>query len=174
MNRGWRFCRPLPYHLATAPFKGSRSSRSVEHYIFTGEVRSCPDAFDRSRSMPEKVAISRESSDGMHGRRRTLHGRGVQVGPRWRRRLSDSKRHEVTVQGIGAPSPRPSERAAASEPRERSGDLGAPASERVRGPGTKSPDQNWSGKRDSNPRLRPWQGRTLPLSYSRSPTHRTP
>ena len=24
------------------------------------------------------------------------------------------------------------------------------------------------GKRDSNPRLRPWQGRTLPLSYSRS------
>src|SRR5438045_8277598 len=29
--------------------------------------------------------------------------------------------------------------------------------------------KNWSGKRDSNPRLRPWQGRTLPLSYSRSP-----
>jgi hypothetical protein len=27
----------------------------------------------------------------------------------------------------------------------------------------------WSGKWDSNPRLRPWQGRTLPLSYSRSP-----
>ncbi len=29
--------------------------------------------------------------------------------------------------------------------------------------------RRWSGKRDSNPRLRPWQGRTLPLSYSRSP-----
>jgi hypothetical protein len=29
--------------------------------------------------------------------------------------------------------------------------------------------ESWSGKRDSNPRLRPWQGRTLPLSYSRSP-----
>src|SRR6187402_704786 len=28
-------------------------------------------------------------------------------------------------------------------------------------------DKDWSGKRDSNPRLRPWQGRTLPLSYSR-------
>src|SRR3954467_8089820 len=28
--------------------------------------------------------------------------------------------------------------------------------------------ERWSGKRDSNPRLRPWQGRTLPLSYSRS------
>src|SRR5260221_5211588 len=27
--------------------------------------------------------------------------------------------------------------------------------------------EGWSGKRDSNPRLRPWQGRTLPLSYSR-------
>src|SRR5947208_13075089 len=26
----------------------------------------------------------------------------------------------------------------------------------------------WSGRRDLNPRLRPWQGRTLPLSYSRS------
>ena len=29
--------------------------------------------------------------------------------------------------------------------------------------------EEWSGKRDSNPRLRPWQGRTLPLSYSRLP-----
>ena len=28
--------------------------------------------------------------------------------------------------------------------------------------------QNWSGKRDLNPRLQPWQGCTLPLSYSRS------
>ncbi len=34
----------------------------------------------------------------------------------------------------------------------------------ARGPRTK----NWSGRRDLNPRLRPWQGRTLPLSYSRS------
>ena len=40
----------------------------------------------------------------------------------------------------------------------------------------KHPDEfaykSWSGKRDSNPRLRPWQGRTLPLSYSRSPWRR--
>src|SRR5258708_36142178 len=44
--------------------------------------------------------------------------------------------------------------------------LGAPRSgARVSGGGT--PEENWSGKRDSNPRLRPWQGRTLPLSYSR-------
>src|SRR5215470_10258086 len=26
---------------------------------------------------------------------------------------------------------------------------------------------DWSGKRDLNPRPRPWQGRALPLSYSR-------
>jgi hypothetical protein len=31
-----------------------------------------------------------------------------------------------------------------------------------------SPLNSWSGRRDLNPRLRPWQGRTLPLSYSRS------
>jgi hypothetical protein len=30
------------------------------------------------------------------------------------------------------------------------------------------PHEIWSGRRDLNPRLRPWQGRTLPLSYSRS------
>src|SRR6056297_2891636 len=28
--------------------------------------------------------------------------------------------------------------------------------------------KKWSGKRDSNSRLQPWQGCTLPLSYSRS------
>src|SRR5256712_4556762 len=28
--------------------------------------------------------------------------------------------------------------------------------------------RDWSGKRDSNPRPRPWQGRALPLSYSRA------
>src|SRR6266853_3370664 len=27
---------------------------------------------------------------------------------------------------------------------------------------------SWSGRRGSNPRHRPWQGRALPLSYSRS------
>ena len=27
--------------------------------------------------------------------------------------------------------------------------------------------ENWSGRRGSNPRLQPWQGCTLPLSYSR-------
>jgi hypothetical protein len=34
-----------------------------------------------------------------------------------------------------------------------------------------TPSEGWSGKRDSNPRLRPWQGRTLPLSYSRPGTY---
>ena len=27
---------------------------------------------------------------------------------------------------------------------------------------------HWSGRRGSNPQLRPWEGRTLPLSYSRA------
>src|SRR5579871_2976588 len=27
--------------------------------------------------------------------------------------------------------------------------------------------ETWSGRRDSNPRPRPWQGRALPLSYTR-------
>ena len=31
-----------------------------------------------------------------------------------------------------------------------------------------APTLYWSGKRDSNSRLRPWQGRALPLNYSRS------
>ena len=35
------------------------------------------------------------------------------------------------------------------------------------------PHDYWSGRRDLNPRLRPWQGRTLPLSYSRSLSHST-
>ena len=30
-----------------------------------------------------------------------------------------------------------------------------------------APILSWSGKRDSNSRLRPWQGRALPLNYSR-------
>src|SRR5665647_810399 len=28
-------------------------------------------------------------------------------------------------------------------------------------------EEIWSGRRDSNPRPRPWQGRALPLSYTR-------
>ena len=38
----------------------------------------------------------------------------------------------------------------------------------IRRPLADQASEGWSGKRDSNPRLRPWQGRTLPLSYSRS------
>ena len=69
LNRGWRFCRPLPYHLATAPLEPGPTG-----------VTPCPAK---------------------------MRGNASEKG-------------------------------------------------------------KWSGKRDSNPRLRPWQGRTLPLSYSRS------
>jgi hypothetical protein len=87
LNRGWRFCRPLPYHLATAPI----------------EDRGLPAGNRRPRQHDAHLG-SRELG--------------------WASRRSAS---------VGA-------RAKAE----------------------------WSGKRDSNPRLRPWQGRTLPLSYSRS------
>src|SRR3954452_5612752 len=33
--------------------------------------------------------------------------------------------------------------------------------------GTEERGRDWSGRRDSNPRPRPWQGRALPLSYTR-------
>jgi Ala-tRNA(Pro) deacylase len=35
-------------------------------------------------------------------------------------------------------------------------------------------EKNWSGRRDSNPRPRPWQGRALPLSYTRIPWDKWP
>jgi hypothetical protein len=48
---------------------------------------------------------------------------------------------------------------------------GQPSKRRPAQPKCATPaSEGWSGKRDSNPRLRPWQGRTLPLSYSRSPS----
>ena len=55
--------------------------------------------------------------------------------------------------------------------RRRRSNLGRQATgpaDRTEGCGGTHRRENWSGKRDSNPRLRPWQGRTLPLSYSRS------
>ena len=92
MNRGWRFCRPLPYHLATAP-----------------------------------IGLMREELGEPCGREGWLANRSSKSPPE------------------GPPSP---------------GYGGQPPHLTTSG--------GWSGKRDSNPRLRPWQGRTLPLSYSRA------
>ena len=67
--------------------------------------------------------------------------------------------------------------AAASEGRREPPQSGGPSAQRAWGMSKGAPrarSLNWSGKRDSNPRLRPWQGRTLPLSYSRSPNPRRP
>ena len=92
LNRGSRFCRPLPYHLATAP---------------VGTVcRESPAASMRSNTIPRRRSGRPEQS-------------------------TDSARNS-------------------------------------RSESSSNPCEGWSGKRDSNPRLRPWQGRTLPLSYSRS------
>src|SRR6266540_1476197 len=123
LNRGWRFCRPLPYLLATAPLKhdAARSGPRVDRR----RVSSTNDAavLSCTRAAPAKVGSPPEAlgSDS--------------VSP------PSLARHRVASFG-GHPSP-----AAESE--------------------------GWSGKRDSNPRLRPWQGRTLPLSYSRPTSQST-
>src|SRR5215471_7707454 len=108
LNRGWRFCRPLPYLLATAPLK------SAPAFAHAG---SCTSS--------EGVTAGRQPSPGRLACQPKLTGAGESPPPLLR-------------SYGGQPSP-----AFVSE--------------------------GWSGKRDSNPRLRPWQGRTLPLSYSRSP-----
>src|SRR5262249_46788065 len=80
LNRGWRFCRPLPYLLATAPRLQCGPTFALRATV----------ANLRARDLASRSSLASLASEG------------------------------------------------------------------------------WSGKRDSNPRLRPWQGRTLPLSYSRS------
>src|SRR5262249_9436877 len=67
-------------------------------------------------------------------------------------------------------------------PRSGSGEQAAPGGELLGGGSqSKRPGEPWptsgpffavlrSGRRDLNPRRRPWQGRTLPLSYSRRRT----
>ena len=99
MNRGWRFCRPLPYHLATAPIELRRDWGLLAH------------------------ATARSAHDAAATELRQLLGAKVGL-PSVALLLSSARGAEA---------------------------------------------EGWSGKRDSNPRLRPWQGRTLPLSYSRSP-----
>src|SRR5688572_13932580 len=99
LNRGWRFCRPLPYHLATAPAGND--------------------------------LLKQESSGRVYARRQQ-RARG---------------RVRSVISFCGPPSP------LACQPK---------LTLRLR-----CVSEGWSGKRDSNPRLRPWQGRTLPLSYSR-------
>ena len=49
----------------------------------------------------------------------------------------------------------------------------APRRVRRKTPASCEGGEFWSGRRDLNPRLRPWQGRTLPLSYSRLFSHST-
>ena len=112
MNRGWRFCRPLPYHLATAPV-GIDCTKGIRPRA-RGGYNSAGNGLCASSSVESPLSAVR----------------------------------------LGA-KPLPRDNFAwASQPRLTS-----------RG----KRERSWSGKRDSNPRLRPWQGRTLPLSYSRPP-----
>src|SRR3989337_3556053 len=43
LNRGWRFCRPLPYHLATAPV-GSLIVRRYPGRVLGTRTTACPAA----------------------------------------------------------------------------------------------------------------------------------
>ena len=47
-------------------------------------------------------------------------------------------------------------------------DDGSKNKQSVQGSGVDVHMDNWSGRRDSNPRLQPWQGCALPLSYARN------
>ncbi len=119
LNRGWRFCRPLPYHLATAPVG----------------IGLCERVF---RPRLEAATTACHSAGLWSHHLRATNG-GIASGRDCTRRAER-----------WAPERRVAERA---------------------GRGCRGPRRlKWSGKRDSNPRLRPWQGRTLPLSYSRPPT----
>ena len=42
LNRGWRFCRPLPYHLATAPIEPETQSGPRWPALHTVLARRCP------------------------------------------------------------------------------------------------------------------------------------
>ena len=118
MNRGWRFCRPLPYHLATAP-SGSPTANCDAELLSASRPRSAEQQARGGRSL---CGGANRSAPASEGRREPPRSGGPSA--------------QRGGEGSGAP---PSE------------------------------VQYWSGKRDSNPRLRPWQGRTLPLSYSRPP-----
>ena len=86
-------------------------------------------------------------------------GEGLRVRPAAEQREGDGRsRLEPTASGSGAGN-----RAAAMM-----------ASHTTKSPLVSGPSSNcakfwkiWSGRRDSNPRPRPWQGRALPLSYTR-------
>jgi hypothetical protein len=112
LNRGWRFCRPLPYHLATAPVG----------------IGLCGGFRPRLQAATTACHAEGFRSHHQHGHERRAD--------RSRRRSADEA--ECAAAATGATF------------------------------------QYWSGKRDSNPRLRPWQGRTLPLSYSRPHPTRAP
>src|SRR5216684_3449154 len=61
LNRGWRFCRPLPYHLATAPIGLKAGTRGPKgpHYIAQGASCGFSD-LRRLACQPKLARFSRE------------------------------------------------------------------------------------------------------------------
>jgi hypothetical protein len=137
LNRGWRFCRPLPYHLATAPM----SDWVSDARDFAGAA----SGLGRARAVcnaPHRPAARTANDMACQPKRSARPQQPTFAAPRqW------PAEPKLAVCAKGS--------ASAALPLRRDQPSHAYESE------------GWSGKRDSNPRLRPWQGRTLPLSYSR-------
>ena len=112
----------------------------------------------------QRAERSRRRSAGVVKRARAATDRLFQAQVRGVERASKRPRNEAHPGGPAGPT--------LLQRAERSRRRSAGVVKRAGAP-TGATFQDWSGKRDSNPRLRPWQGRTLPLSYSRSPRPRT-
>jgi hypothetical protein len=88
LNRGWRFCRPLPYHLATAP--DVSACGGVEHRIVPESVRhgqerdeegesEAPAAANEGRRAPPPLSGG-PSAQRAWGRFKGPHAREVKIG----------------------------------------------------------------------------------------------
>ena len=60
LNRGWRFCRPLPYHLATAPSVKDTASEERNMERETG-FEPATSTLARSHSTTELFPLTPES-----------------------------------------------------------------------------------------------------------------
>ena len=71
MNRGWRFCRPLPYHLATAPLEGIRWTRPTPHRtrrVWSNQQRQSSGeqpAFARATTTDGGAGLERRARSGV-------------------------------------------------------------------------------------------------------------
>ena len=85
MNRGWRFCRPLPYLLATAPLKSRTAGPKGAPHIMRGSFQpSSRDPIERrlaNRGSRKSFTTARaaEWALGPHGAERAERGEGPRL-----------------------------------------------------------------------------------------------